>query len=199
MYYVEKDHNSLKNYILIILGLTLMPINIICENLIKLISIIHLSAFKISCTNETILPESANIDTVIFSDSGNKEEYKIIAFYPLYFEAGTKKISLKGYEQSEENINKILDSHMKYYRKIAINIDNNDGNDSFKSLNNEEKNEKLNALFLQCLVCCTSLEKINNEICLEILDKKILGKIDWDINSIVIRNEINDNPSFINN
>ena len=199
MYYVEKGHNSLKNYILIILGLTLMPINIICENLIKLISIIHLGGFKIRCTNETILPESANIDTVIFSNSGNKEEYKIIAFCPLYFEAGTKKISLKGYEQSEENINKILDSHMNYYRKIAINIDNNDGNDSFRSLNNEAKNEELNALFLQCLVCCTSLEKINNEICGEILDKKILEKIDWDINSIEIRNEMDDNPSLFNN
>ena len=55
-------------------------------------------------------------------------------------------------------------------------------------MNNEAKNEELNALFLQSLVCCTSLEKINNEICGESLDKEILQKMNWDINSIEMRN-----------
>ena len=191
--FTEKNHNSLKNYILNILGLILMPINLLIENLIKLISIIHLNSSKIHCTNDSFLPESGKIETVIFSKSGNKTEYKIIAFCPLYFEPETKKISIKGYGKSEEeNINKILDSHMKYYRKIAINMDN-ERDDGFKSLNNDAKNEELNALFLQCLVCCTSLEKVNNEICGEIMDKEILEKMDWDINSIEIRNELNDN------
>ena len=189
IYKFEKDHNSLKNYILIILGLSLMPINFIVENLIKLISIIHLNYYKIQCTNESVLPLSGNIDTVIFSKAGNTPEYKIIAFCPLYLEPDTKKISIREYGNSEEeNINKILNSHMNYYRKMAINMDNNDGYDYLKNLNNEAKNEELNALFLQSLVCCTSLEKINNEICGESLDKEILQKMNWDINSIEMRN-----------
>ena len=187
--HLEKKKNSLEKYFLLILGLVFLPINFIVENLIKLISTIHLNNYKIQCTNESILTQSGKIDTVIFSKAGNKPEYKIVAFCPLYFEPGNKKISIREYGQSEEeNINKILDSHMKYYRKIAINIDNNDGNDYLKNVNNEAKNEELNALFLQCLVCCTSLEKINNEICGEILDKEILKKMDWDINSIEMRN-----------
>ena len=199
LYYVDKNHNSCKNYILIILGFILMPMNFIVENLIRLISVNHLKKYKIQCENESILADSGNIDTVIFSKSGNKALYKIIAFCPLYFEPGTKKISIKEYEQTEEeNINKILDSHMKYYRKIAINIDNNDGNDYLKNVNDALKNEELNALFLQCLICCTSLEKINNEICGEIMDKEILEKMDWDINSIEKKNE-NDENNFYDN
>ena len=194
----EKNHKSLKNYILNILGLVLMPINSLLENLIKLISIIHLNNSNIHCTNDSMIPESGKIDTVIFSKSGNKTEYKIIAFCPLYFEPVTQKISIKGYGKSEEeNINKILDSHMKYYRKIAVNVDNEGDNDT-KSLNDDSKNEEINALFLQCLVCCTSLEKVNNEICGEIMDKEILEKMDWDINSIEIRNELYDNLALDN-
>ena len=174
-----------------------MPIYFIVENLIKLISVNHLKKYKIQCTNESILPESRNIDTVIFSKSGNKALYKIIAFCPLYFEPGTRKISIKEYEKpEEENINKILDSHMKYYRKIAINMDNNDGNDYLKNVNDALKNEELNALFLQCLVCCTSLVKINNEICGDTLEKEILEKMDWDINSIELKNEVYDNNFY---
>ena len=194
LYYIEKNHNSYKNYIFIILGFILMPMNFMVENLIRLISVNHLKKYTIQCTNESILAESGNINTVIFSKSGNKALYKIIAFCPLYFEPGTKKISIKEYEQpEEENINKILDSHMKYYRKIAINIDNNDGNDYLKNVNDSLKNEELNALFLQCLICCTSLEKINNEICGDIMDQEIIEKMDWDINSIEIKNEMYEN------
>ena len=199
LYYLEENHNPLKEYSLNILGSVLMPINYILENIIKLLSVIHLNNYKVHCTDETYLPESGYIDTVIFSKSGNKAEYKIIAFCPLYFEPGTKKILFKGCEQSEEeNINQILDSHMEYYRKIAINIDNNDGFGALKSFSDEAKNEELNALFLQCLVCCTNLEKINNEICGEMLDKEILEKMDWDINSIEIKNEIYNNIFFDN-
>ena len=189
----EKSQNSFKKHILTILGLILMPINNILENSIRLISIIHLNSHKIQCADESILPEAGNIDTVIFSKSGIKPDYKILAFCPLFFLPGTKKISIKQFEKSEEeNINKILDSHMKYYRNIAVNSDN-DGNDFLKNVNDNLKNEENNALFLHCLVCCTSLEKINNEICGENMDKEILEKMKWDINSIEVKNEISDN------
>ena len=196
-YFKEKNHKPITNYLLIILGFIFMPINIILENLIKLISLIHLNSHNIQCGDESILSEAGNIDTVIFSKSGIKADYKILAFCPLFFEPGTKKISIKQYEKSEEeNINKILDSHIKYYRNIAVNADT--GNDFLKNVNDVLKNEELNAMFLHCLVCCTSLEKINNEICGETMDKEILRKMNWDINSIEIRNETYDNPLYEN-
>ena len=65
-------------------------------------------------------------------------------------------------------------------------------------MNDVLKNEESNAMFLHCLVCCTSLEKINNEICGEALDKEILEKMKWDINSIEIRDEIYENPLYNN-
>ena len=118
-----------------------MPVNSIVENLIKLISIIHLNNNKIQCIDETKLTESGNIDTVIFSKSGNKNNCKIISFSPLVYEHGGKKISFKGITESEEeNISKIIDGHMSYYRRIAINKDFNDDINGRKSFNEEMKN-----------------------------------------------------------
>jgi len=192
-----KAKNSIKNYLLIIIGFVLMPVNSIVENLIKLISIIHLNNNKIQCLDETKLTESGNIDTVIFSKSGNKNSYKIVSFCPLAYEHGGKKISFKGISESEEeNISKIIDGHMSYYRRMAINMDSYDDLMGRKSFNEEMKNDELNALFLQCMICCTSLDKINNEICGEKMDKEIMEKMDWDMNSIEIRDESNDNMLF---
>lgn len=193
----KNNKNSIKNYLLIIIGFVLMPVNSIVENLIKLISIIHLNNNKIQCIDETKLTESGNIDTVIFSKSGNKSNYKIVSFCPLIYEHGGKKISFKGIvESEEENISKIIDGHMKFYRRIAINKDLNEENNGRRSFNEEMKNDELNALFLQCMICCTSLDKINNEICGEKMDKEILEKMDWDMNSIEIKNESYDNTFF---
>ena len=193
----EKSKSSIRDYLLIIIGFVLMPVNSIVENLIKLISIIHLNNNKIQCIDETKLTESGNIDTVIFSKSGNKNNYKIISFCPLVYEHGGKKISFKGITESEEeNISKIIDGHMSYYRRIAINKDFNDDINGRKSFNEEMKNDELNALFLQSMICCTSLDKINNEICGEKMDKEILEKMDWDMNCIEIKNENYDNNLF---
>ena len=188
--YNKKSNIGFNNYILVIIGLIMMPQHFIIENLIKLLSIMHLNNHKIQCIDESKIPESANIDTVIFSKSGNKNEYKIISFCPLYFEPQTKKISIKFNEQNEEqNIINIINLHMKYYKNITSDINNNERNNIIKNLNDEIKNDELNALFLQSIICCNNLKKINNEICGESIDKEILEKTNWDINSIEIKDE----------
>ena len=190
--YNPNSREELNNYIFILIGIILMPIHFIIENVIKLISVIHLNKNKIQCTDESKINESGNIDTVIFSKSGNKNEYKIIAFCPLYFESETKKISIKGFEKNEEqNITNILNNHLKYYKKLYRNI--NDNNYISNNLNEGIKNEELNALFLQSLICCSSLIKINNEICGEKIDKEIFEKLNWEINSIGIKDNSDEN------
>jgi hypothetical protein len=151
------------------MGILFMPIHFISENVIKLISMIHLNNHKILCLDESKITEVGYIDTVIFSKSGNKNKYKIISFCPLYFKPGTKKLLIKEYEQNEEqNITNIIDIHMNYFKKVAKDIEShNDRNSIINSLNNlneDLKNEELNAFFLESIICCSGLTKINNEL-----------------------------------
>lgn len=48
-------------------------------------------------------------------------------------------------------------------------------------------------MFLQCLVCCSNLLKINNEICGNIIEKEVIEMMKWDINTVEIINDDNDN------
>ena len=203
LYYKYKGKKKLGrefyNYFYVIMGIVFMPIHFITENVIKLISMIHLNNHKILCLDESKIAEVGNIDTVIFSKSGNQNKYKIISFCPLYFKPGTKKVLIKEYEQNEEqNITNILEVHMKYFKKVAIDIEsNNDRNsitNTLNNLNDDLKNEELNAFFLESIICCSDLTKINNEICGEKMEKEILEKMNWDINSTEIKDENNDNP-----
>ena len=185
-------------YFFVMMGILFMPIHFISENVIKLISMIHLNNHKILCLDESKITEVGYIDTVIFSKSGNKNKYKIISFCPLYFKPGTKKILIKEYEQNEEqNITNIIDIHMNYFKKVAKDIEShNDRNSIYNSLNNlneDLKNEELNAFFLESIICCSGLTKINNEICGDEMEKEIFEKMNWDINSTEIKDENNDN------
>jgi energy-coupling factor transporter transmembrane protein EcfT len=144
----KKPGRELYNYFFVIMGILFMPIHFINENVIKLISMIHLNNHKILCLDESKITEVGNIDTVIFSKSGNKNKYKIISFCPVYFKPGTKKILIKEYEQNEEqNITNILDIHMNYFKKVAMDIENkNDRNsiiNTLNKLNDDLKNEEL--------------------------------------------------------
>ena len=203
LYYKYKDKinygKKFYNYFYVIMGIVFMPIHFITENVIKLISMIHLNNHKILCLDESKITEVGNIDTVIFSKSGNQNKYKIISFCPLYFKPGTKKILIKEYIQNEEqNITNILDIHMNYFKKVAKDIENKiDRKSIINTLNNLDedlKNEELNAFFLESIICCSGLIKINNEICGEEMEKEILEKMNWDINSTEIKDENNDNP-----
>ena len=48
---------------------------------------------------------------------------------------------------------------------------------------------------MQCLLCCSNLLKINNEICGNLIEKEIIDIMKWDINTVEI---INDNSEEIN-
>ena len=71
-------------------------------------------------------------------------------------------------------------------------IPNRDSTNNKNSINN---NFELSALFLQCLVCCSNLLKINNEICGNIIEKEVIDMMKWDINTVEIINEDNEDTN----
>ena len=220
--YLERGKkHSIFDYVVLNLGLILMPIYYIIICFIKHLGIIYLNSDtkeSIQCIDESRLIETGKINRIIFDKTGTLTENnnEISAFIPLYYDYSTLKLYFKIYDK--KNIKKICDEHLIYYRnyltKNYINEDNQNMNlkshgenkntliDSFFDKNVDIKNSnicyELSALFLQCLVCCTNLTKINNEICGNLIEKEIINIIKWDINTIELLSENNETTNYNN-
>ena len=58
-----------------------------------------------------------------------------------------------------------------------------------KSIIKDNNKYELCSLFLHCIICCTNLAKINNEICGNIMEKELIKMMKWDINTVEIVSE----------
>ena len=213
---------SIFNYVVLNLGLTLMPIYYIIICFIKHLGISYLNndtKDSIQCIDESRLNESGKINRVIFDKTGTLTEnnIEISAFIPLYYDYSSFKLYFKIYDK--KNIKKICDEHLIYYRNYLLNKNSNSEDSQNIELNMPEDNKntlidsfydknlyndnnicyELSALFLQCLVCCTNLVKINNEICGNLIEKEIIDIIKWDINTVELPSENNEMSNIQDN
>ena len=218
-YILTGKNYSFFNHIALNLGLTLMPIYYIIICSIKYLGIFNLNnddKESIQCIDESRLIESGKINRVIFDKTGTLTEnnLEISSFIPLYYDHSSLKFYFKIYDK--KNIKKICDEHIKFYKNYLLNkkkiedFQNFQLNtseelkseliDSFreKNLNNDNTLYELSALFLQCLICCTNLAKINNEICGNIIEKEIIDIIKWDINTVELSKENNEVTNYNN-
>ena len=218
-YILTGKNYSIFNHIALNLGLTLMPIYYIIICSIKFLGIFNLNSDdkeSIQCIDESRLIESGKINRVIFDKTGTLTEnnLEICSFIPLYYDHSSLKFYFKIYEK--KNIKKICDEHIIFYRNYLLNKNKIEDSQNFqlntseelknnlidsgieKSLNNDNNLYELSALFLQCLICCTNLAKINNEICGNIIEKEIIDIIKWDINTVELSKENNDVTNYSN-
>lgn len=103
----------------------------------------------------------------------------------------------------KKNIKKICEEHLIYYKNLVKKNSSNENisliqtlSEAKNTISNRDSicnNFELSALFLQCLVCCSNLLKINNEICGNIIEKEVIEMMKWDINTVEIINDDNDN------
>ena len=195
-----------------------MPIYYIIICSIKQLGILKLNNDNngIQCIDESKLIESGKINRIIFDKTGTltSNNIEISAFIPLYFDISSYKFYFKIYEK--KNIKKICDEHLIHYRNYLLNksLNNNSQNTQLnmqteyknslletfydKNFVNYNSNYELSSLFLECLICCTNIAKINNEICGNIIEKEIIDIMKWDINTVEIMSENNSNSNCIN-
>ena len=213
-YFLTGKKYSISNHLVLNLGLILMPIYYIIICSIKHLGIYFLNKDNnrdIQCIDESRLIESGKINRVILDKTGTLTEnnIKISAFIPLYYDNSGSKFFFKIFDKN--NIKKICDEHLVYYRnyllkknfkdKAELNMQDEYKNiliDSFydKGLCDENTSYELSALFLQCLICCSNLAKINNEICGNIIDKEIIELMKWDINTVELMSENNEDANY---
>ena len=198
---------SVTNYAFLILGLAFMPIYYITNCSIKFLGIFNLNKdqnMNIQCIDESRLIESGKINRVIFDKTGTLTENKIdiSAFMPLYYDNSTSKLYFKVFEK--KNIKKISEEHSMYYRNYlfqkkdefhCFRLNNQESMADYdetlydKSIIKDNNKYELCSLFLQCIICCTNLAKINNEICGNIMEKELIKMMKWDINTVEIVSE----------
>ena len=197
---------SLVDNIFIVLCFAFMPIYYLTSCYITFLGIFNLNTddkHNIQCIDESRLIESGKINKVIFDKTGTLTENKIevSAFIPLYYDNSPYKFIFKIYEK--KNIKKICEEHLIYYKNLVKKNSSNENisliqtlSEAKNTISNRDSicnNFELSALFLQCLVCCSNLLKINNEICGNIIEKEVIEMMKWDINTVEIINDDNDN------
>ena len=197
---------SLVDNIFIVLCFAFIPIYYLTSCYITFLGIFNLNTddkHNIQCIDESRLIESGKINRVIFDKTGTLTENKIevSAFIPLYYDNSPYKFIFKIYEK--KNIKKICEEHLIYYKNLVKKNSSNENisliqtlSEAKNTISNRDSicnNFELSALFLQCLVCCSNLLKINNEICGNIIEKEVIEMMKWDINTVEIINDDNDN------
>ena len=198
---------SITNYAFLILGLAFMPIYYITSCSIKFLGIFNLNKDQnqnIQCIDESRLIESGKINRVIFDKTGTltEKQIDISAFMPLYYDNSTSKLYFKVFEK--KNIKKISEEHSMYYRNYlfqkkdefhTFRLNNQESMADYdetlhdKSIIKDNNKYELCSLFLHCIICCTNLAKINNEICGNIMEKELIKMMKWDINTVEIVSE----------
>ena len=193
-YYIEANKNYKKLFtkkliiiIIKILARFFLPIYHIVSSGIIFIGTLYLDRDNIKCYDKSRLLYAGNINTIFFDKTGTLTEknLEIVGFLPSIISPNSSEISLKYY-----NIN-----HIKELTSLLINYYSNNSledepffNDNISCSNIYDKEKKVSdipkkmaVLFLECMVSCNNLEKINNQIYGNSIEKEIISQLKWEM------------------
>ena len=184
----------LVNIILNILSRSFFPsFHIVCSFVIFM-GAIYLSNDHVICYDKSRLLYAGSINTIFFDKTGTlSEKYlEIGGFFPVTFAQKGSELTLKYHNINKiKDLNSILiDYYIEYQReKNNLNIKEYLKENTYclkyneqisdKNINSFQK--KINVLFLECLVSCNILDKKNNEIAGNYIEKEIFTHLKWEI------------------
>ena len=194
----EKYKQIIKNtkkviiLLVIMVSKSLVPIYFLTNSILNIRSVINLKNENIICFDKSKIINASRINTIFFSKNSLCDNYEINAFHPIYINIHKPTTfslrSFKDYQYKE--MNKQL---LEYYN-IYLNSDNitNNQNNTKRNalrLNINQINKdriykescKYTSLFLECLLSCINIEKINTEIFGNPLEKKMFLNFKWDM------------------
>ena len=159
------------------------------------IGAIYLANDNIKCFDKSRLLY-AGVNTIFFDKTGTLSEknLEIGGFFPMTLAQNNYELNMKFY-----NINQIKDLNgnlIDYYTEYQKNEENMEGKYESDELI-QEKNikmfpKKLMVLFLECMASCNTLEKKNNQIAGNEIEKEIFTHIKWEIKPNYAKEEAKD-------
>ena len=166
-------------------------------------SIRHLLTVNVFCYDKSRLLYAGNINTIFFDKTGTLTEksLELVGFLPAISSSNTSEICLKFY-----NINQIKDLTSILINYYTNNIDEDsifNDNISYSNIYDKDKRasenqKKMAVSYLECLISCNDLEKINNQIYGNSIEKEIFSQSKWEmkINSDESKYQIKKNVFF---
>ena len=189
------------------------------SSIIYITSIIHLKNENIICFDKSKLICSSTINTIFFGKTGTlcENDFEINGYHPIYknsHKSNNMTYKTFKFEQSKELNSQLFQYYKDYLYKKQINNQNFDTNHPFKGDIKKTNNDKIMkgaskyvCLFLECLLSCNNIEKIDSEIFGNPIETEIFNNLRWNIKPYNYNNEnkeenkLNDKSSFskINN
>ena len=183
---------------------SLMGIFFIIQNILIFIARIKLNQVDLVCFDKSRLIKSGKINTIIFNktETLSKKDLEIYSYHPVSKSLNkANHIIFKNYLKNQsKDLNKcILDYYQNYLDKNENNIKRN--SKSFRkgykySINNSSMNntnfDLYIVMFLECLLCCNSIEKYDMDLFGNDLEIEIFDGMKWDIK----QNEENNNNNY---
>ena len=174
---------------------SLMAVYFIIQNILIFLSIINLKKLDLVCFDKSRLIKSGKINTIIFNKTETLSEnsLEIYGYHPVSYNINRNyQIICKNILKSQsKNLNKYL---FDYYQNYLNNSKNSKNENNFQfNLNIEHKSELSIVLFLECILCCNSIEKYDMDCFGNDLEIEILNDMKWDIK----QNEENNNNNYL--
>ena len=161
---------------------SLMAVFFIIQNILILFDLFRLNKKNIICFDKSRLIKSGKINKIIFNKTETLSEniINIHSCHPVFYNIKKpNKLIFKNYSINQiKDLNKLL---FDYYQNYL--------NDNLK--NNNSEFTKI--LFLECLLCCNSIEKYDTDFFGNNLELGIFKDMKWDIEQ---NEEINANNNF---
>ena len=179
-----------KDLFLMILGFltkSFLPSFHIIGCAIVFIGIIYLIRQNIDCYDKSRLLYAGGINTIFFDKTGTLTEKKLelVGFLPINITPNSSEIFLKYY--SKNQIRELTSILINYYSNNSSEEDQY-FNENISNSNVFEKEKKMNdipkkmiVLFLECMISCNNLEKINNQIYGHSIEKEIFNQSKWEM------------------
>ena len=189
---IIKNTKKLTILLIIMASKSLVPMYFLTNSILNIRSVIHLKNENIICFDKSKIINASRINTIFFSKNSLCDNFEINAFHPIYINIHKPTTfslrSFKDYQYKE--MNKQL---LEYYN-IYLSSDNITNNQNYTKrnvlrLNINQINKdriykescKYTSLFLECLLSCNNIEKINTEILGNPLEKKMFLNFKWDM------------------
>ena len=169
---------------------SLMAVFFIIQNILILFSLINLNKLEIECFDKSRLIKSGKINKIFFNKTETLSE---------------TSIEINGYHPVSYNINKpdhmIFRNYLKnrskdlnkyvfdYYQNYLRNSKNSKDENNYQF----NQSEFLQVLFLECLLCCNTIEKYEMDFFGNTLEIDLFEDMKWDIK----QNEENNNNNYV--
>ena len=196
-------NKALIDLILNILSRSFFPsFHIVCSFVI-FIGAIYLSNDHVKCYDKSRLLYAGSVNTIFFDKTGTlSEKYlEIGGFFPVTLSQNSSEVSMKYYNINQiKDLNGILIEYYSEYQREENNMDNDLNlkennysikyNEKIREKNIKAFQKKINVLFLECMVSCNILDKKNNQIAGNAIEKEIFTHLKWEMKVNNMKEEI---------